>query len=98
MTLTPVWAVVILTFLFALGWPVSRWWLRERESGVALALAPHCGLLVLVLIVANAYFLNVAVGRMVWPVTALAAAAGVWGFWRRPRTRGAPIPVALLAG
>jgi hypothetical protein len=94
--MTPVWAVAILIFLFALGWPVSRWWLRDRETGMALALAPHCGLLVLVLIVANAYFLNVAVGRMVWPVTALAAAAGLWGLWRWRKARAAGIPVLLL--
>jgi hypothetical protein len=98
--MTPVWAVVILTFLFALGWPVSRWWLRDRETGVVLALAPHCGLMVLVLIVANAYFLNVAVGRMVWPVTALAAAAGLWGLWRwrPPRVAGVAIAPLLLLG
>lgn len=98
--MTPIWAVVILTFLFALGWPVSRWWLRDRETGVALALAPHCGLMVLILIVANAYFLNVAVARMVWPLTALTALAGLGGLWRgrkaRPRWRAAGIPVLLL--
>lgn len=42
-------------------------------------------LMVLIPLVANAYFLNIAVSRMVWPATMLTALAGLGGLRQRRR-------------
>ena len=72
-------SLLLLAFLTALGWPLSRWWLRGAPAGTALLLAPHCGLALLGIGVLQAYLLNLPVRATAWPVAALAGACAIWG-------------------
>jgi hypothetical protein len=79
----------ILVFLFALGLPICLLVSRPNSGFSGLILAPHLGFVCLAILVTNAYLLNVAVSKTVWPMAGLSLLAlgcGIWGYRIRFRS------------
>ncbi len=80
-------SLLILLFLFSLGLPLSFFCLRDKQPALPIILAPHCGLALLAILVANAYLLNLAVSRTVQPMVGLCLLSGAGGIWWILKTR-----------